>query len=291
MSKRLLITGADGFTGRHLSLAAEAAGYEVFPLAVDLTDRQAVVEGVRAIGPSHVVHLAAISAVTHDDALALYQVNVLGTQHLLDALIALNTTPERILLASSANVYGNVDLAFIPETLCPQPVNHYAISKLAMEHLAQTYAARLPLLIVRPFNYTGVGHDDRFVIPKIVDHFVQGAPVIELGNLFVEREYNDVRGVCARYLALLDQGHIGDTYNICSGRTATLQSVIDTLSAISGHSLEVHVNPAFVRANEIKTLAGDPTRLNDLVGDLPWPALEDTLRWMYEAKASGLATA
>ena len=138
MLKRLLITGADGFTGRHLSLVAEAAGYEVFPLSVDLTDRQLVVENVLTIAPTHVAHLAAISAVTHEDALAFYQVNVLGTQYLLDALAVLARTPERILLASSANVYGNADLPFIPETLCPQPVNHYAISKLAMERLAQT---------------------------------------------------------------------------------------------------------------------------------------------------------
>ena len=74
-------------------------------------------------------------------------------------------------------------------------------------------------------------------------------------------------------------------------RTAMERSVTLGLRAWDTQGHLLHVNPAFVRANEIKTLAGDPTRLNDLVGDLPWPALEDTLRWMYEAKASGLATA
>lgn len=284
MVKRLLITGAEGFTGRHLSEAADAAGFLVSHLCADLTDRQAVFDSVLAIQPTHVAHLAAISSVTHENILALYDVNVLGTQNLLDALTALCGQPICIILASSANVYGNTDLKGpISESACPRPVNHYAISKLAMEHLVSTYAHRLPLVTVRPFNYTGVGHDDRFVIPKIVDHFSRKKPCIELGNLFVEREYNDVRGVCARYIALLDLGKPGEFYNICSGNTATLQEVITCLSKISGHSINVKVNPAFVRANEIKSLAGSPVKLNELTGDLPWPSLEDTLRWMYDS--------
>lgn len=288
MSKRLLITGADGFTGRHLSEAAARAGFEVFPLQVDLTDPQAVLNNVLQVAPTHIAHLAAISAVTHTDALAFYQVNVLGTQYLLDAAVKLTVCPKRILLASSANVYGNIDSNAIKESSCPQPVNHYAISKLAMEHLAASYVGNLPLVVVRPFNYTGAGHDARFVVPKIVTHFATKAPFIELGNIFVEREFNDVRGVCERYLSLLDLGEVGAVYNICSGNSYSLQNIVQILTKLSGHEMEVRVNPAFVRANEIERLSGCPERLNNLIGEACWPDLENTLRWMYNYHLQGL---
>lgn len=288
MAKRLLITGADGFTGKHLSQAADKAGFEVFALSADLTDSLSVASNVEQIAPTHVVHLAAVSAVSHADTLAFYQVNVLGTENLLAALARLSLRPERVLLASSANVYGNVDCGPISEAISPQPVNHYAISKLSMEYLAGAYAEHFPLVIARPFNYTGVGHDDRFVVPKIVQHFVNKLPAIELGNLFVEREYNDVRTVCACYLALLDVAGAGGIYNICSGRSFSLFQIVQTLTTISGHELEVRSNPAFVRANEIARLSGNPQKLNSLVGERVWPDLENTLSWMYHSEVNAV---
>ena len=286
---RLLLTGADGFTGRHLAAAGQAAGYEVIGLKADLTDAAAVAAGVAVIAPSHVVHLAAISAVTHADELAFYQVNLFGTLNLLNALAALPIMPQKVLLASSANVYGSQGSAAIAESLCPKPVNHYAMSKLAMEHMAATFADRLPLVMTRPFNYTGVGHDLRFVIPKIVDHFVRKAPVIELGNLDVYREYNDVRQICDVYLKLLNQGMAGEIYNVCSGRAASLQQVLSLMTEISGWQPEVRVNPAFVRANEIHTLAGSPEKLEGCIGSVAWGDLKSLLEWMYCAARTGSA--
>lgn len=281
---RLLLTGAEGFTGRHLAASATAEGYEVFGLKADLTDAAAVMAEVAIIAPTHVVHLAAISAVTHADELALYQVNLFGTLNLLKALVALPTPPQKVLLASSANVYGNHEGGGpIAETVCPKPVNHYAMSKLAMEHMAMTYADRLPLVITRPFNYTGVGHDQRFVIPKIVDHFVRRAPVIELGNLDVFREYNDVRSVCAVYLALLAKACPGEVYNVCSGRAVSLREVLALMSVLTDWHPEVRVNPAFVRANEIHTLSGDPEKLVACVGSVNPGELESMLSWMLES--------
>lgn len=279
--KRLLITGADGFTGQHLVPAAAKAGFEVFPLRSDLTDAKALADEVAAICPTHVAHLAAISAVTHADQQAFYEVNLFGSLNLLDALKSLAVKPEKVLLASSANVYGNADSESIAEQVCPKPVNHYAMSKLAMEHMALTYTDRLPIVITRPFNYTGVGHDDRFVVPKIVDHFARGATEIELGNLDVEREYNDVRMVCEAYLRLLDCGIPGQIYNVCLGRAYSLRQVLAMMTRIAGYEIDVNVNPAFVRANEVKTLCGDPTKLRQLIGDLPMPPLEETLSWMF----------
>ncbi len=284
---RLLLTGARGFTGRYVQRAATSAGYEVHALAVDLTDAAATLDAVATIAPTHVIHLGAISAVTHGDQLALYRVNLFGTLNLLDSLSALPTRPVKVILASSANVYGNALTAPIREEAPPAPVNHYAMSKLAMEHMSATHADRLPIVITRPFNYTGVGHDQRFVIPKLIDHYARRALHIELGNLNVEREFNDVRPVSDTYVKLLDQGVAGQTYNICSGEPVSLSQVISTLEEISQHSMEVSVNPAFVRANEVFRLCGDPTRVEACVGPIPHVPLRDTLQWMLQAAAGG----
>ena len=282
---KLLLTGAVGFTGQHFTAAALQAGYDVLPLLSDLTDAQAVATEVAAAAPDYVVHLAAISAITHSDEEAFYRVNLFGTQNLLKALAALSNPPRRTLLVSSSNVYGNVLVSPIDETTCPLPVNHYAISKFAMERLADMFAERLALVIVRPFNYTGVGHDARFVIPKLIDHFSRRSASVELGNLDVEREFNDVRTVCEAYLRLLQLGQNGQIYNVCSGRPVSLNSVIDILKRITGHALQVSVNPDFVRANEVHRLCGSTAKLEACIGPLQHPPLEATLRWMLSASA------
>jgi GDP-6-deoxy-D-talose 4-dehydrogenase len=281
----ILLTGAAGFTGLFFKQQAEAAGHTVWPLAADLTDKAAVAAEVAQVQTTAVVHLAAISFVGHADEAAFYSVNVLGTLNLLVALAALPVPPTKVLLASSANVYGNCDASPITEAQAPAPVNHYATSKLAMEHMALTYADRLPvgdhpaLQLHRPWQAP------QFLIPKLVSHFARRANRIELGNLHVEREFNDVRMVCAAYLGLLAHGEPGQVYNVCSGEPHTLQHVIATLQAITGHAMAVDVNPAFVRANEVHRLCGSPAKLHAAVGPLGHWALEDTLRWMLETNA------
>ena len=280
---RMLVTGADGFTGVHFVKQASEAGYEVFEFNADLTNPVAVQNQVNEAQPDVVVHLAAISFVGHDKASAFYDVNVIGTLNLLDALLKLPKLPLRVLLASSANVYGNCELSPISETQAPAPLNHYAMSKLAMEHLAKTYADRLPLFFVRPFNYTGPGQVESFVIPKLVAHFKRRAATVELGNLNVEREYNDVRMVTETYLKLLDKAAAGEIYNICSGKTYTLHQVIDALVELTGYQIVVVVNPAFVRANELHRLCGDASKLHKTIGTHDPIVLQNTLRWMLES--------
>lgn len=276
----LLLTGAAGFTGQHFTEAAQLAGYKVLPLIADLTDAKAVASEIAASAPDYVVHLAAISAITHMDEEAFYRVNLFGTQNLLKALAALPNAPKRVLLASSSNVYGNALLSPIDESTCPGPVNHYSISKLAMERLTCMFADRLAMVIVRPFNYTGVGHDARFVIPKLIEHFNRRALTIELGNLEVEREFNDVRTVCESYLRLLQLGQPGQIYNVCSGRPVSLKMAIDALKHVTGHEIQIKVNPDFIRPNEVHRLCGNPAKLEACIGKLQHPSLEETLRWM-----------
>jgi nucleoside-diphosphate-sugar epimerase len=281
---KILLTGSNGFTGRHFAELAHSLGHVVMPLVADLTSHDAVMHEVLQAAPDSVMHLAAISFVGHSDDNAFYAVNVIGTTNLLAALAQLKRVPDRVVLASSANIYGNCEASPIREIQLPAPVNHYAMSKLAMEHMARTYMDRLPLVISRPFNYTGPGQAMNFIIPKLVDHFARRAPTISLGNLHVEREFNDVQEVCSMYAQLLQFGEPGETYNICSGQTHSLLSVIDTLKRISGHQIEVVTSADFVRANEVNRLCGNPARLQALMrkfgASTDNVTLEDTLQRM-----------
>ena len=289
-----LVTGASGFTGRYLVPTLQARGFRIVGLgmgasladqdvACDLKDAAAVRAAVLQVRPSHIAHLAALAFVGHDDARAFYDVNLFGTLNLLEALAALDTPPRKVLIASSANVYGTPGVEVIDEGVCPAPVNHYACSKLAMEHMVRTWFDKLPIVITRPFNYTGVGQDEKFLIPKIVGHFRRRAPVIELGNLDVARDFSDVRDVVAAYVRLLQaDGSAGQTVNICSGQAHSLQDILSMAETMSGHRIDVRVNPAFVRTNEVPRLLGHPQKLQQLIGFSPEIPLDQTLRWMLD---------
>ena len=277
---RVLITGLAGFTGRYLQAELEDAGHDVVEFTGDLRDPEAVQKSVAGACPEAVAHLAAISFVAHDDAKDIYDVNLVGTRNLLAALARHAPALSAVLLASSANVYGNQQSGLLDESRPCAPANDYAVSKLAMEHMARLWEDRLPSFIVRPFNYTGVGQEERFVIPKIVAHFRARKPVIELGNLDVWREYGDVRVVARVYARLLANPPVGETLNVCSGKAHSLREVLEMCREITGHDIEVRQNPAFMRANEIRELRGDNTRLKAIIGDLAYPLMEETLAWM-----------
>lgn len=297
---RVLITGAGGFTGRYLASELADAGYEVHGTvlhggtadvagvtqfhSLDLTDADAVKAVIADVAPDKVAHLAAIAFVEHADVGEMYRTNILGTRNLLAALADVRKQPETVLLASSANIYGNAGGGMLDESVPPAPANDYGVTKVAAENVAALYRNRLPLIVTRPFNYTGVGQSTSVVIPKIVDHARRRAATIELGNLDVERDFSDVRGVTDAYLRLLEcPTAIGHTFNVCSGRHYSLRQVITSVEALSGHSMSVEVNPAFVRQNEVHTLYGDNSHLVQAIGPLRMPPLEETLQWMIEA--------
>ncbi|MEW6370972.1 MAG: GDP-mannose 4,6-dehydratase [Pseudomonadota bacterium] len=291
--RRALITGLRGFTGHYMERELVDAGYRVFGtampgddtgpdvFAVDLCDRTAVAAMVEQVQPDVVVHLAGIAFVGHGDAEQIYRVNVAGTRNLLEALAAARHQPTAVLLASSANIYGNASVPFIDENVAPAPANDYAVSKLAMEYMARLWMDRLPIIIARPFNYTGRGQSENFLLPKIVSHFRRKAPQIELGNLAIARDFSDVRMVAHSYRGLLAAAPAGEAFNICSGRSHSLSGVIDMMSEIAGYRIEVRVNPAFVRANDVLTLTGDNAKLASVIGPVQTRPLSETLRWMY----------
>jgi GDP-6-deoxy-D-talose 4-dehydrogenase len=283
---KILVTGADGFTGRQFLASAASAGHETVALRADLTRAKEVASEVAELRVDAVVHLGAIAFVGHKDESAFYDVNLFGTLNLLEALRSAGGPLRSVLLASSANIYGNCQNSPITESETPAPVNHYAMSKLAMELMARARFAELPIVVARPFNYTGVGQAEQFVIPKLVDHFRRRATTVTLGNLHVQREYNDVRFVCEAYLRLL-AGRNGDhgTFNVCTGTTHDFNSVIGMLQNLTGHRIEVRVDEALVRANEVHRLCGDPSRLRAAIGSMPAYQLEDTLSWMLAAES------
>lgn len=296
---RVLITGISGFTGSYVARALAGQGHEIIGLArddsapelaeasethiADLADLAALDNLVKRTKPDRVVHLAAISFVSHSDVNEIYQANLIGTLNLLQALSRSERPVERILLVSSANVYGNRLGGRLTEAIEPLPSNHYGVSKLAMEHMARIMGSQLPLIVTRPFNYTGVGQSPNFIIPKLIGHAKRRESAIELGNIDVARDFSDVRWVADAYVRLLDSpAAIGQTFNICSGRSSALRDVIAIIEDLADIRFDISVNPAFVRSDEIMELYGSRARLESVIGAVAIPELRETLAWMLE---------
>ena len=293
--KTILVTGIEGFTGKYVARELRNRGYHVVGLAhvnaaprsahmrCDLTNKAALQHCLSLIKPDGIIHLAALSFIGDANHNAFYDVNLFGSLNILESVTALGLDVEKIILASSANVYGNLALEHIDERQVPAPVNHYAVSKLAMECMAKTWFSRLPIIVTRPFNYTGIGQRDNFLIPKIVQHFRQRKAVIELGNIDVARDFSDVRDIAISYVDLLaSEGH-SDIINLCSGKVHSLVDIIAMMTDIAGYAIDVKVNPDFVRDNEIKVLGGDSAKLLATTGRKPAIALKTTLFEMYHA--------
>ncbi len=288
----VLITGINGFTGIHLERYLVSLGYEVYGTVIDtpmcenhyqcdITQVAQIDKVLESIRPDYVIHIAAISFVGESNASLIYDVNVLGTENLLQSLIKHKIEPKKVILASSATVYGNQGKEVLDESMTPQAVNHYGCSKLAMELISANYFERLPLIITRPFNYTGLGQADHFLIPKIIKHYKERAKTIELGNLDVAREFNSIDFIVQSYYKLMLCDDASVLVNLSSNQPIKLLDVIEQMNTIAGYTIEVAVNPAFVRPNDIASLAGCTQKLESIIGTLPKLSLKDTLTSMY----------
>lgn len=276
-SKVVLITGINGFTGRYLMDFLISKNYKVYGITnqkdqcnstvfySDILNLEQLKKILNKIKPNYVFHLAAISFVQHENISEIYNVNVIGTQNLLEACLDNKENLKKIILASSATVYGTQKTDLIYEELCPNPINHYGISKYAMEQIAKNFFNELPLIITRPFNYTAPGHNEQFVIPKIAKAFKNKELTLELGNLDVFREYNSIEYVCDVYYKLMESDVTSEIINIASGRVHSLNQIIEVFKAKSNHDINIQINPNFVRKDEVKSLMGSTLKLYKLI--------------------------
>jgi len=276
-------------------------GYEVIGLShdatgpdtinVDLCDLDRLTKLLSQVNPNVVVHLAGIAAPSHDRIDEIYTTNVVGTANLFAALLAKKVEPRLIIVASSAQVYA-VEMTNEPiaEDFLIAPKSHYAVSKRATEDIARMYSSHFPIIIARPFNYTGPGQSQAFLVPKIVHHYAERRSEIRVGNLDLYRDISDIRRVVEAYVRLISQSINSTTVNICSGRTVYLADIFKVMEEISGHTIKVVTDPSFARSDEPHVIVGSPVRLEALVGSLPNPEFRETLLRMYEACRQKIST-
>ena len=291
---KVLIVGMDSFTGAHLKAAFEARDHTVFGttalahqathdcLYADFSAPGTLASVLYFFSPDVIVNLAALSFVADSRVSPFYTVNVSGTATLLENVRTICPNIRAILQPSSANIYGEKE-GVLDETTPPAPVNHYARSKWAMECMIEGFSD-LPIIITRPFNYTGAGQSERFLIAKMVEHFKRRAETISLGNLDVARDFTDVRDVARAYVGLAESGVQKGVFNIASGRALSLKRIFEELEHLTNHQMNIEVDPQLVRENEIKSLTGNAEKLRATIGE--WRKIthfSETLNWMLAA--------
>lgn len=307
------MTGAGGFVGTYL-LAALAESMptaivvgtglagDAGPHALDLNDAGAVAGLVRQVRPDAVIHLAAQASVgtaLASGADGTWRTNLGGTLNL--ALAIAEAAPTAVVLfASTSEVYGR---SFGPDALVEDvplaPVNAYARSKVLAERvLADVLPETARLVVARPFNHTGPGQRENFVLPSFAAQVARieaglQPPMMNVGNIDVARDFLDVRDVVAAYLALLAAAPnlpAQFTCNIASGRALKLRALVEMLRARSRVAFDVVVDPARLRPSDVPVAFGSSRRLNAATGWSPAHAIETTLGDLLEHARRALAT-
>lgn len=300
-----LVTGADGFVGQHLiaellrrgekvvgavkSLPAQLTTLPVRDadrvtwLEFDLEQPPSVRSMVRSERPDRVFHLAALSSVAQslEEPVASLRTNALGTLYVLDELAVAyggGDAGPRVLISGSADVYGSAAARHRPLTEeCPlEPLTPYAVSKLTQEVLGLQFqrAGRLPVTVARSFNHTGPGQRSTFVAAQLAARIAEiratgGEGVVRVGNPEVRRDFTDVRDVVRAYVALSERGEPGCLYNVCSGVSHRVGTLLWTLAEIAEVNVSVELDERSARVVDIPELVGSPARLQAATGWAP----------------------
>ncbi len=310
---RALVTGASGFVGGYLIRALEREGWETVAcggpsdatmLPLDLCDIDTMRAALDVAQPDVVFHLAAQTAVPDSIAhpLETYDLNAMGTARLLQAVRERDAeqTPARVLLVSSAEVYGPREPGEYPleERLAPRPANPYAASKAAAEAiaLAQVRTFGTHVTIARAFNHIGPGQSERFVVASFAAQLARiaggGSPHLLVGNLEAERDILDVRDVVEAYVALAKSGASGEIYNVCSGVPRPIRDLLRALILEAHVPVEVREDPERMRPSDVPVFFGNNRKLRERTGWEPKIPLARTLRDIYldaRAMAGGSA--
>ena len=289
LPRRILLTGADGFVGSHLRPALHASYPDAVLLAPgdDVTDAAAVADAVETAKPDAVVHLAAVAAPmdARREPDRAWQVNLMGTLHIARAMLA--SAPEAVLLfAGTADAYGASfrSGAALDETAALAPQNTYGATKAAADLALGAMAADgLRVVRARPFNHTGPGQGDAFVVPAFAHQVARIAagrqqPVMTVGALAPERDFLDVRDVCRAYAACLAADlPAGVILNLASGTPRRVGDVLDALLAMAGVQADIQTDSARLRPGDIPRAAGNASLAARLLGWSPVIAWEQTL--------------
>jgi GDP-4-dehydro-6-deoxy-D-mannose reductase len=303
---RVLVTGANGFVGKHLCKHLREKGDEVVeahgppsqgaPAArtsLDVTDPANVRTVVEAARPDAVIHLAGLSSVamSHQDPCRAFSVNTLGAVNVLAA--ARDVAPKaRILLIGSAEMYGSVPAGARASEDSPlRPSSPYASSKVAAEVAGFQFhrATGLEVIGVRSFNHIGAGQASSFVVPSFARQIQairgrSGPAVLRVGDLTVTRDFSHVANVVEAYRVLTLKGAAGEAYNVCSGEGRTIRSLLDEMLQIAGASATIEVDRLRLRPSDVPNLVGDATKLRKL-GWQPRRSVRDALRDALEEAA------
>lgn len=274
--KKALITGINGFVGPYLKKELEHHDYEVFGIdlkgddkkvfSCDITDPDSVYNTISKVEPDFIFHLAGFSSVgkSFQQPELCKKINVDGTRNLLDAVVKAGLMRSRILIVSSAEVYGKAEKIPIDENHPLNPLSPYGKSRVEQEKVASGFD--LPIIIARSFNHTGPDQPDTFVIPSFRKQIKEAndGDTIHVGNLEVVRDFSDVRDVVKAYRILLEKGKDKEIYNVGSGEEYKLKDILDRFIKQSGKNLKVEIDPKRYRKADIPVLVCDNSRLNKL---------------------------
>lgn len=285
---RALVTGANGFVGRHLCNHLSDCGDEV--VAVDRDCNVTVAGKVERVFREHlpeaIYHLAALSHVgdSWKNRIEFVRVNVFGTRNVVEA--AYKAVPNAsVLFVSSADVYGIVTEDELPirETRPAVPVNPYSQSKFQAELLAKSIASEnnQRVVIVRPFNHIGPGQSDKFVVPalasRLLDALDRGVHEIPVGDLSTRRDFSDVRDVVKAYRLLMECGRSGEVYNVASGHDTALIDIAYDLVAQIAPDVRLVPDVDLLRPVEVPVMRGSYRKLHKATGWEPTISLSTSL--------------
>lgn len=302
---RALVTGAQGFVGRHLVAHLGVAGDDVVELdrlgdgGVDITDADAVMQVLSEARPEVVYHLAGFADVggSWDHPAETFRVNADGTLHVLEA--ARRSGVRRVLVVGSADVYGTVTEADLPldEDQPLRPISPYAASKVAADFLAlQAWLGHgLETLRMRAFNHLGPGQRPQFVAAALAERVarneVEGIDEVQVGNVTPRRDFTDVRDVVRAYRMAMVGGEPGAVYHVCSGRDVSIRELAEQLLALADRPMRLAADPDLQRPVDLPVLRGDARRLHAATGWEPEIPLERTLAdLLADARARLAAT-
>jgi GDP-4-dehydro-6-deoxy-D-mannose reductase len=299
-SSRIIVTGASGFVGRKLTsrLASQWPEACVIPVhsrpgnagstSLDLADFEATLDLVEACQPTAIVHLAALSSVgaTTNSAAEIWRSNVEGTRALATAALTLKHD-VRFIFASSGEVYGTAfNNGPCREDSALAPASPYARTKAACEYLlADLSSAQFSVVALRLFNHSGVGQDDRFVVPSLAGQIARVEREgrdgqIEVGNLDACRDFTDVEDVIDAYLKVIRHDNLPShfsVFNVGSGHTRSIQSVLEALIRHAIVDIEPVQSPSRMRPIEVRVAEGVFDRFRETYGWVPTRDFDNTI--------------